>query len=161
MSLPPGPELPNGERPVPPVPPGSPSATMSGAADPVPPRAGPIGGSTDRGPTVAAAPAAAPAADQDWTDQVTDLIVDSVDKVRARTTGPILEGAKGAVYAIVALVLLVPILVLGMVGLVRLLNWAIPGDVWIVYALLGIIFVIVGVVLWSRRGKPATKPATT
>jgi hypothetical protein len=97
--------------------------------------------------------------DQDWTDQVTDLIVDSVDMVRSRTTGPILQGAKGAVYAIVALVLLVPIVVLAMVGLVRLLNWAIPGDVWIVYTLLGIIFVIAGVVLWSKRGKPAGSSA--
>ena len=95
-------------------------------------------------------------ADADWTDQVTDLIVDSVDKVRARTTGPILQGARGIVYAIVALVLLGPILVLGMVGVIRLLNWAIPGDVWIVYALLGTIFVIVGAVLWSRRDTPAT-----
>ena len=96
-----------------------------------------------------------PAQEADWTDQVTDLIVDSVDKVRARTTGPILEGAKGGVYAIVALIILFPILVVGTVGLVRLLNYIIPGDVWIVYALLGIICLIVGVVLWSRRGKPA------
>jgi hypothetical protein len=109
------------------------------------------------GPPPSAAPGQVPApSDADWTDQVTDLIVDSVDKVRARTTGPILEGAKGAVYAIVALVILLPILALGTIGLVRLLNWAIPGDVWIVYALLGIICLIAGVVFWSRRGKPAT-----
>ena len=116
-------------------------------------------GATFAGPPPAssAPPAQLPTApDTDWTDQVTDLIVDSVDKVRARTTGPILEGAKGAVYAIVALVILLPILALGTIGLVRLLNWAIPGDVWIVYALLGIICLIVGVVFWSKRGKPAT-----
>ena len=160
MSLPPGPELPNGEDPGSPVPTVPPVQTSASAADPAttrPVTTRPVAASAGGGPTVAAAPPT----DQDWTDQVTDLIVDSVDKVRARTTGPILEGAKGAVYAIVALVLLIPILVLGMVGLVRLLNWAIPGDVWIVYALLGIIFVIVGVVLWSKRGKPAGRPATT
>jgi len=107
-------------------------------------------------PITPIAPSSPAPADADWTDQVTDLIVDSVDKVRARTTGPILQGARGIVYAIVALVLLGPILVLGMVGVIRLLNWAIPGDVWIVYALLGTIFVIVGAVLWSRRDTPAT-----
>lgn len=91
----------------------------------------------------------------DWTDQVTDLIVDSVDKVRARTTGPILEGAKGLVYAIVALTILSPIVVLGAVGLIRLVNWAVPGDVWIVYAMLGTTFLLAGVVVWSKRGRPA------
>ena len=40
---------------------------------------------------------------------------------------------------------------LALVGLVRLLDWAIPGDVWFVYAGLGTIFVILGVALWSRR----------
>ena len=90
-------------------------------------------------------------ADPDWTDQVTDLIVDSVDKVRARTTGPILQGAKGAVYAIVAMVLTLPVMVLGLIGVVRGLNYVIPGDVWITYAVLGIIFLLAGVLLWSRR----------
>jgi hypothetical protein len=91
--------------------------------------------------------------DADWTDQVTDLIVDTVDKVRDRTTGPVLEYSRISVHALVALILLLPIGVLFLVGLVRLLNWAIPGDVWIVYAGLGTLFLLVGVVLWSRRSK--------
>ena len=140
MSAPSGPQS-TSSTPPPATPPG---ATFAG-----PPPAG-------SAPSAAAAPVPGGPPDTDWTDQVTDLIVDSVDKVRARTTGPILEGAKGAVYAIVALVILLPILALGTIGLVRLLNWAIPGDVWIVYALLGIICLIVGVVFWSKRGKPAT-----
>ena len=89
--------------------------------------------------------------DADWTDQVTDLIVDSVDKVRAKTTGPILEISRAAVHAIVALILVVPVLVFGFVGLIRLLDWAIPVDVWAIYAGLGMILVLVGVVLWRLR----------
>lgn len=114
----------------------------------------------DHAPAPGTAPTSPPAPSAttaDWTDQVTDLIVDSVDKVRARTTGPILEGSKGAVYAVVALMLLTPVLVMGTVGAVRLLNWALPGDVWVAYTVLGIIFVIVGVVLWSRRRAPAPR----
>lgn len=87
----------------------------------------------------------------DWTQQVTDLIVDTVDKVRSRTTGPILEVARGLVLALVAMVLVIPVMALLFVFLVRLLNWAIPGDVWIVYCGLGIIFVLIGVVLWRLR----------
>lgn len=87
----------------------------------------------------------------DWTQQVTDLIVDSVDKVRDRTTGPILDYTHASVHAIVALIILLPISVLGGVGLVRLLDWAIPGDVWIVYAILAAVLSVIGVVLWSKR----------
>ncbi len=87
----------------------------------------------------------------DWADQVTDLIVDTVDKVRDRTTGPILEVSKGIVHGVVALLILTPILVLFFAGAIRLLNWAIPGDVWIAYAILGVLLVLLGTFLWSRR----------
>ncbi|MFM7064745.1 MAG: hypothetical protein ACKO04_14835 [Actinomycetes bacterium] len=96
----------------------------------------------------AAQSAAAPA---DWADQVTDLIVDTVDKVRDRTTGPVLEISKGIVHGVVALLILTPILVLFFAGSVRLLNWAIPGDVWIAYAILGVLLLLLGSFLWSRR----------
>lgn len=103
-------------------------------------------------PSGATAPGGATnGSEPDWTAQVTDLIVDSVDKVRARTTGPVLDISHASVHTVVALLLLVPVAALALVGLVRLLDWAIPGDVWFVYAGLGTIFVILGVALWSRR----------
>ena len=87
----------------------------------------------------------------DWTQQVTDQIVDTVDKVRDRTTGPILDISRSSVHAVVAMILLLPVAVLFLVGLVRLLNWAVPGDVWFIYAGLGMLFVLIGVLLWSKR----------
>ncbi len=106
-------------------------------------------------PSTPAAPAASagpPSTNNgDWTDQVTDLIVDTVDKVRSKTTGPILEFSKGIVYAIVAMILGLPIVVLAMVGLVRLVTIFIPA--WAAYLLFGIIFVLFGVVLWSKSGR--------
>ena len=87
----------------------------------------------------------------DWTKQVTDLVTDSVDKVRARTTGPLMGIAQGLVYALVAVVVIVPVTVLLFVGLLRLLNWALPGDVWIVYAIIAVVSWIIGAILWTRR----------
>lgn len=87
----------------------------------------------------------------DWTVQVTDLVVDTVDKVRERTTGPILEISRSSVHAVVALIVLLPVFVMAVVGVIRLLNWAVPGDVWIIYAGLGTILSLLGVLLWSRR----------
>lgn len=107
-----------------------------------------------------ASPAGRPASpqssgDADWTQQVTDLIVDSVDKVRDKTTGPILEVTHSAVHAVVALILVLPILVLATIGMIRLLDWAIPGDIWIVYAGVGTFCSLLGVLLWSRRTSPS------
>ena len=45
-------------------------------------------------------------------------------------------------------------MVLALVGTVRLLTIFIPA--WAVYLLFGIIFVLVGVVLWSKRGRLPT-----
>lgn len=89
--------------------------------------------------------------DDDWTDQVTDLIVDSVDRVRDRTTGPILEVARGSVHAVVAAVLLVPVLVLLVVLAVRVMTYFVFREVWITYLVLGTVFCLSGFLLWARR----------
>lgn len=125
------------------------AATGAVAPPPTPP-------STPASPST---PAAAPGSAQDWTDQVTALIVDTVDKVRSRTTGPILDIAKGSVHAVVALILLVPVAVLFLVLTIRVLTYFVFREVWITYAVLGMVFVLIGVVLWARR-KPATTPST-
>lgn len=88
----------------------------------------------------------------DWTDQVTGLIVDSVDKVRDKTTGPILEYSRISVHLVVAVILMVPVSVLAMIGVIRLLTWAV-GQAWISYTIIGAVMVIVGTVLWSLRSK--------
>lgn len=99
---------------------------------------------------------AAPGSKEDWTDQVTGLIVHNVDKVRNRTTGPILEITKGSVHAVVALTLVVPVLVLLTILAVRVLTYYVFREVWITYTVLGMILTIVGVLLWSRRDSSAT-----
>jgi hypothetical protein len=86
----------------------------------------------------------------DWTDQVADLIVDGVDRVRSRTTGPVLGVARAAVHAVVAMIVVLPVVVLGLIGFVRVLDWALP-HVWMAYALLAVVFLVAGAVMWSKR----------
>jgi hypothetical protein len=111
--------------------------------------------STGASEPTAAAPPVEGAADADWTDQVADLVVDSVDKVRARTTGPVLNVAHASVYGIVAAIIAVPVVIAALAGLVKLLNWIVPGDVWIAYLIVAVLMWLVGWVLWSRR-EPST-----
>lgn len=89
--------------------------------------------------------------DPDWTDQVTDLIVDSVDKVRARTTGPLLEASRAGVLALVAIIVMVPVLVIVTVGLTRFLHWLLPGGIWVSYAAMAVLFMVIGALLWRQR----------
>ncbi len=112
----------------------------------------PAGGPTNGFAAAPAAPGAgpAPSGEPDWTDQVTDLIVDSVDKVRDRTTGPILKASRAVVYGVVALIVAIPLIVVGIILIGRLLE-LIPGPIWIPYSVLGIVMVAVGFILWGKR----------
>lgn len=88
----------------------------------------------------------------DWADQVTNLVVDSVDKVRDRTTGPILEYSRVSVHLVVAIMVLLPITVLMFAGVIRLLTWAV-GRAWLSYTIIGSVFMLLGILLWSKRSK--------
>ena len=90
-------------------------------------------------------------AETDWTDQVTDLIVDTVDKVRSRTTGPLLEASRAGVLAIVAVIVVIPVLVIVTVGLTRFFHWLLPGGIWVSYAVMALLSLLIGALLWRRR----------
>ncbi|MEZ5373502.1 MAG: hypothetical protein R2704_12360 [Microthrixaceae bacterium] len=88
-----------------------------------------------------------------WSDQVADLIVDAVDRVRDRTVTPAQSIAKYVVYGAVIAVLALPLLVVTLVALVRVMDAFIPSGVWVPYLILGVAFVVVGILLWSKRTK--------
>ena len=90
------------------------------------------------------------ATEPDWTEQVTDLIVDVVDRVHDKTTGPILGVARAVVYGTVALFAGVVVIVLGMILFTHLLG-LLPGEIWIAYMVLGALLVLGGLFMWTRR----------
>lgn len=87
----------------------------------------------------------------DWPAQATSTIVGFVDNVKYKTTRPATMATRGLVYGIVIVALGVPALIMFLVGLVHFLDQLIPNDVWIVYAILGSIFTLAGMVLWRKR----------
>lgn len=91
-----------------------------------------------------------PPSEPDWTDQVTDLVVDLVDTVRDKTTGPVLKGARGAVYGTVAFMVVIVIGIIGVALGGRALA-LLPIDEWISYLALGLLFTIAGFICWSKR----------
>jgi hypothetical protein len=114
--------------------------------------------STDRSPNSEPAVPANP----DWPQQATASIVNVVDKVRDKTTGPAITAARVAVYGTVIVLLLLPIFVFLLVGSMRLyeriliwiaikMNWSwLLDPMWIVYLTFGTGFALAGMWCWGR-----------
>ncbi len=100
-----------------------------------------------------------PILEGDWPAQAATSIEQLVTTVRDRTTKPALTAARAVVYALVGGTLIMASLLLLVVCLIRLLNNYLPGDVWVAYLVLGSVFVIIGLVLWTQRGSAVIKPA--
>jgi hypothetical protein len=98
----------------------------------------------------------------DWPAQAADSIVRVVGQVRYRTTGPTITAARAVVFGLlaailglVALVILSVLLnrgtVIGVNALLDLADLDRPGRaVWIAHFLDGLLFVLIGLVLWKK-----------
>ncbi len=98
-----------------------------------------------------------PLTDPNWATEFTQTIVESIDKVRNRTTKPIVMIARGLVFGLLIAFLGVMALVLLLVGLSRglinLLEWPFDHDsaVWISHLILGSLLVLGGAILMIKR----------
>lgn len=118
----------------------------------------PSGSSPRRDPIAAATPAhAAPNASSDWPTQAADTIERVVGSVRDKTTGPAITIARWIVYGTFALVVGSVLAVLMAVATVRALDaylpdaWVGADHTWAAHLLVGAMFTLTGMLLWSRR----------
>jgi hypothetical protein len=112
-------------------------------------------------PAVPAAPAEVelvppPPNTSDWPAQATDTIVNLVDQVRAKTTGPAITVARGLVFGVIVTILGLMAGILLLIFAVRLttdlleLVWDGAG-VWLTYLIYGVLFTLVGAYLFGKR----------
>lgn len=94
----------------------------------------------------------------EWPAQAADAIVDTIGKVRDKTTKPAVTAARGVVYGTLAGIVGLVALVLVLILLVRVLANYVPGDVWLIYAALFVVLSIAGIVLLRKANR---RPATT
>jgi hypothetical protein len=112
----------------------------------------------DRSPQPAAgAGVGDPGPEADWPSQAADTIVRVVGQVRDATTGKVEIAARGIVYGVLAGILGGVVAVLLAIAGVRLLDAYLPSDlvgeqhVWLAHLLIGLPFVLVGMVLYRKR----------
>ena len=93
----------------------------------------------------------------DWPTQAADAIVRTVDRVRSSTTDKAMAVAKGVVYGTFAVIVGVLLGILALIGVFRavdrLRELIVADSVWLTYVALGVVFVLVGQFLFSRRNK--------
>jgi hypothetical protein len=98
-----------------------------------------------------------PLTDPNWASDFTETIIDTVDKVRDRTTKPIVMVARGLVFGLLSTFLGLMALVLLLVGLSRalinLLEWPFDHDsaVWISHIVLGSLLCLAGAIFMVRQ----------
>ncbi len=89
--------------------------------------------------------------EQDWAADTADRIDQLVDTIRSKTSDRLVGVARVVVYGLLAAVMGVMALILLVIAGIRLLDVYIPRGVWIPYMVLGAIFVLAGLFLWSKR----------
>ena len=92
----------------------------------------------------------------DWPVQAADAIVNGVDTLRDKTTGPAQKAARALVYGLLAAVLGTMVAILLIIGLVRLVDSIVglfmdPPRIWVTYLIVGVIFTIAGYLVFRRR----------
>jgi hypothetical protein len=92
----------------------------------------------------------------DWVDGVAEAIEGAIDQIRDKAVVPLTTVARGVVYGTLALFIGTAALILFAIAFVRVLviyinniSW-LPDGVWLPYMVAGAIFVILGLLSWTK-----------
>src|SRR4051812_43192786 len=95
----------------------------------------------------------------DWAKETADRIESVVVSIRSKTADPLERLVRIVVYGLVAAVLGVAAMVLLPAALIRAVDVALPGEVWSAHLVVGGIFTLAGLSLWTKRRRPADAEA--
>lgn len=89
----------------------------------------------------------------EWPAQAADAVVDTISKVRDKTTKPALTAARALVYGIIVAVVGSVAATLLLILLIRALSY-LPGNIWTVYLALSLVFGLTGISLLRKANRP-------
>ena len=95
--------------------------------------------------------------DADWTKDLLDRLDHYIDVVRSNTTDRLVKVARVLVFGLITAILGTMAGIIALITLIRLLDIALPREVWLPYVVLGAIFLVMGLFLWSKKTAPAAK----
>ncbi len=87
-----------------------------------------------------------------WPAKAADAVDQGVDLVREKVVRPIILAARSVVFGLLIITLAITVVVFVSVLLVRIFSvYLFHDQVWASYLGVGVIFVVLGYVLWRRR----------
>jgi vacuolar-type H+-ATPase subunit I/STV1 len=93
----------------------------------------------------------------DWTKDLLDRLDHYIDVVRSNTTDRLVKVARLVVYGVIAVILGSMAGIVALIAAIRILDVILPREVWLPYMLLGAIFLVLGLFVWSKKTAPAAK----
>jgi len=88
----------------------------------------------------------------DWPEKAVGAVDLVVDTLHDKALRPVMLAARAVVFGLLIATLSLVVLILLAVGLVRLLNvYAFNNHVWISYAIIGAVFSVGGLLIWTKR----------
>ncbi|MGP0030617.1 MAG: hypothetical protein ACLPVF_08945 [Acidimicrobiales bacterium] len=89
----------------------------------------------------------------EWSTKALDTVDTVVATVNDKAVRPAIVASRGVVFGVIIGVVAVTVITLLCIGFIRLVTvYLAGGRVWVSYLALGAIFVVVGLILYSRRG---------
>ena len=95
--------------------------------------------------------------DADWTTDLLDRLDHYIDVVRSNTTDRLVKVARLVVFGVIAVILGSMAGIVALIAAIRILDVILPREVWLPYMLLGAIFLVLGLFVWSKKTAPAAK----
>jgi len=95
----------------------------------------------------------------EWPAQAADVIVDSITKVREKTTRPAIVAARALVYGLIAGVVGLVATVLALTLVIRIGDNYLPGGVWVMYLVLCCVMTTAGLVLLRKANAQPPFPS--
>lgn len=97
-------------------------------------------------------------ASDDWPARASATVVQYVETIRDKTTGPAITASRYVVYLLAVALIAVIVAIIGLVLTVRLLVSATayapgvePGETWLAYLIIGVIFCLAGLWAWRKK----------
>ena len=88
----------------------------------------------------------------DFVDKALHSLDDLLDRVHDKVLRPIFLAGRAIAFGLIIVLAALVLVIALTIGLVRLLNvYLFAGHEWLTYAVIGVLFIAVGLVIWRRR----------
>ncbi|MDA8026731.1 MAG: hypothetical protein M0T78_09360 [Actinomycetota bacterium] len=89
-----------------------------------------------------------------WPERAAQIVVEVTDNIREKGISPLYRLVRIITLGLMGLLLTIAVAILGLIGVIRVLDsYLFAAHQWVTYAILGTIFLALGLILWSKRIK--------